>query len=230
MKRKLTKAALLLGVVVTLSTTGFAQEESKLKVERDDYQLKVKREGDEYKVKETGVLPVRHTRASAKSYSRVIKEGETITTEVKYGSVPEGATVAQTGKTVKKKSYASKKRCTCNHVAKRSSAKKRAVAYRHRAVKKATVAAVVAKPAPIVVRDTVLMVRVDTVFSVMEPTYYSGYRTTTRTAPAGLKKLKIEHEDGGVQVTEEHYDGRKMKKTFDSEEDFDTYMKWKYDE
>ena len=221
MKNRFSKAALLLGLAITLSTAGFAQEESKVKIERDDYELKVKREGDEYKWKEKGVRP-------ADKQSMTIHRGQSVMT-VKAGALPKAEPAPKARKPVAKKSYASKKKCTCKPVAKKATTRKRSVAYKPKARKTTRTAVVAAKPAPVIVRDTVFITRVDTVFSMMEPAFFTGHRIAEGQLPPGLKKLKVEKENDGIEVTEEYLNGDKIKREFDTDEDLNTYMKWKYD-
>ena len=169
-----------------------------------------------------------------------MREGQTVTT-IKAGQVPEVKTTAKETtkpvaaakkKTVSKKAYASKKSCTCkNKVAARKPAtKKRTVAYKPKAktTKAVTVAkttAVTTAPAPIVVRDTVFVSRVDTVFSVMERDVFTGY-SSKNTIPlsSDFTEMKIEKEDDELKLKVEYEDGSETKKTFSTKEDLNLYL------
>jgi|GEM_PF-3186294 len=225
MKNKFSKAVLLLGLAFTVSTAGIAQE-TKTKIETDDYELKIKQEGDEYKMKEKGRRPATEAATTTTSY----RQGQSVTT-VKAGSLPqETQTVAQnTGKTAKKKTYAARKSsCTCKKtVARKPAAKKRTVAYRPKTKTTARTTASTFRPAPVVVRDTVYITRVDTVFSINEQSSFTGNRMSGRQLMDNFKKLKIERDDDGIMLKKEYEDGKEIKKTFDTEEEFQTYMEWK---
>jgi hypothetical protein len=218
MKNKFSKAMLLFGIAFSLSTAGIAQD-TKFKVEREDYELKVKQEGDELKIKEKGARPLQQP----SQQSTMVRQGTTVTT-VKQGEMPKEQTVAkQPTTTAKKKTYAARKKtCTCKTVAKKAPVKKRTVAYRPKA-KTTTVASV--KPATVIVRDTVFVTRVDTVFTVSEMSSFTGNRSNF--LRDNFKKLKVEREDGEITIKKEYEDGEEIKKTFDNEEEFNTYMEWK---
>lgn len=220
MKSKFSKLVLALGFAVTASAPVFAQE-SKLKIEDKNYELKVKREGDELKIKEKGKRP------STERQSYTIKRGETVTT-VKEGTRPKEP-VAQAKKPVAKKSVAGRK-CNCKTASKSTAAKKRTTAYRSPAtVKKTTTArpktAATAAASPVIVRDTVFMVRVDTVFGMNERSSFTGNRSSYLFD--NYKKMKVERDDDGITIKKEYHDGREIKKTFRTEEEFNTYMQWK---
>ena len=231
-----------MGVALALATTGYAQE-SKVKVESENYKMKLKTDGDEYTLAEKGTSQRRAEPASPDPVTRTsthLREGQTVTT-IKAGQVPEVKTtakettkpvVAAKKKTVSKKAYASKKSCNCkNKVAARKPAtKKRTVAYKPKAktTKAVTVAkttAVTTPPAPIVVRDTVFVSRVDTVFSVMERDVFTGY-SSKNTIPlsSDFKEMKIEKEDDELKLKVEYEDGSETKKTFSTKEDLNLYL------
>ena len=122
-----------MGVALALATTGYAQE-SKVKVESENYKMKLKTDGDEYKLEEKGTSQRRAEPASPDPVTRTsthLREGQTVTT-IKAGQVPEVKTTAKETtkpvaaakkKTVSKKAYASKKSCNCkNKVAARKPA------------------------------------------------------------------------------------------------------------
>ena len=79
----------------------------------------------------------------------------------------------------------------------------------------------------VVVRDTVYVVRVDTVFSRMEPANFAGYSSNPPMID-NFKKLKIERErDGSIKLKKEYEDGRDIKREFANEEEFNSYMEFK---
>jgi hypothetical protein len=61
----------------------------------------------------------------------------------------------------------------------------------------------------------------------METASFTGNRPQ-RHMMDNFKKLKIEREnDGEIELKKEYEDGSEIKKTFDNEHDFQTYMQWK---
>lgn len=218
MKNKFLKSALLLGTALAISISGFAQEE-KYKEERDGYERKIKREDDELKIKEKGRRPRQEQRY-------ILREGRTVTT-VKKGTIPKEEPVAQQKpkKVAKKRTYASRKVCTCRTVRSKSHARKHSVAYKPKR-KTSTAKVAAAAKAPTIVRDTVMMVRVDTVFRMNETSSYTGYRSGLRLRD-DFKKMKIKKDGDEIILKKEYDDGDKVKKVFDSEEDLNTYLKWR---
>lgn len=211
---------LLLGFTVMMSATAFAQE-TKVKIERDNYEMKAKREGNEYKVKEKGERPMPAASRTIKE-KVTYKQGETMTT-VKHGEMQK--------QVAKKKTYAAKKNCTCKtSVAKRPVRRTHAVAHHAKrpiAHRRTTAVAKAKVATPMLVRDTVYVTRVDTVVRVMESASFTGNRTP-KYMMDNFKKLKIEREnDGEIELKKEYEDGSEIKKTFDNEHDFQTYMQWK---
>jgi hypothetical protein len=220
MNTKISKGMLLLGFTVMMSATAFAQE-TKVKIERDNYEMKAKREGNEYKVKEKGERPMPAASRTIKE-KVTYKQGETMTT-VKHGEMQK--------QVAKKKTYAAKKNCTCKtSVAKRPVRRTHAVAHHAKrpiAHRRTTAVAKAKVATPMLVRDTVYVTRVDTVVRVMESASFTGNRTP-KYMMDNFKKLKIEREnDGEIELKKEYEDGSEIKKTFDNEHDFQTYMQWK---
>jgi hypothetical protein len=241
MRQRFLRTAWCLGVALALATTGYAQE-SKVKVESENYKMKLKTDGDEYKLEEKGSYQGRPEPASPDPVIRTstnLREGQTVTT-IKTGQIPEvksevkeepkTVTVAKK-KPVAKKAYASKKSCSCkNKVAARNTATKRAVAYKPKL--KTTTSTSVAKTtslippaAPVVVRDTVFVSRVDTVYSVMERDVFTGY-SSQNTIPlsSDFTELKIEKEDEELKLKIEYEDGSETKKSFSTKEDLNLYL------
>lgn len=221
MNTKISKGILLLGLSVVMSATGFAQE-TKVKIERDNYEMKAKREGNEYKIKEKGERPMP---AASKTIKEKVtyKQGETMTT-VKHGEMQQQVAT--------KKTYAARKNCTCKtSVAKRPVRRTHTVAHHTKrrtiAHRRTTGVAKAKQTTPMLVRDTVYVTRVDTVVRVMESASFTGNRTP-KYMMDNFKKLKIEREnDGEIELKKEYEDGSEIKKTFDNEHDFQTYMQWK---
>lgn len=213
MKRSVSKI-LLLGAAMVVSLAGYAQEE-KYKEERDGYELKIKREGNDHKVKEKGKRP-----AARYEDQTIIRRGQTITT-VKRGTTP------ATAPSVARKSYSgTRKQCNCKTVASRSKAKSRSVAYKSKArTQRSALAARTAVNKRVVVRDTVYMVRVDTVFTMQQTDRFTGYRSGTRLRD-DLKKFKIKRDGDEIILKKEYENGDKVKKSFESEEDLQTYLQW----
>lgn len=217
MKRNFSKAAFLMGIALTVSSAAFAQD-SKVKVEGDGYELKIKQDGDEYKRKQKGVLPEENS--VTERQAPIIRQGETITT-VRRSEAP----VPQQAPVAKKKSYASAKKCSCpaKVAARKTTTKKRTVAYRPKTSNSARVAA-----SPRVIHDTVFVSRVDTVFNVIEPQGFAGYGSKSIGLMDNFEKLKIErNKDGKVEMKKEYRDGREEKREFATEEEFRTYMQFK---
>jgi hypothetical protein len=77
---------------------------------------------------------------------------------------------------------------------------------------------------PVIVRDTVMITRVDTVYSVMEQQVFTGYRQNTIPVTSDLKQMKIEREDDELKLKVEYMDGSEVKKTFSSDEDLNLYF------
>jgi len=219
-------------MALTLSTGAFAQ--SKTKIEHGDYELKVKQEKDEFKLKEKGTSPIRrYENDNATTTSRTKTEwrqGQTVTT-VKGRQMPETrstAVVKQTDhKTAGKRHYASRKACTCKPVAKRKSAARHAVAYRSKTRHNATRTAKANTTAltPVIVHDTVLVTRVDTVYNMMEQGSYTGYRQNTIPISSDFKEMKIEKEDGEINMKIEYEDGSKDKRSFPVNDDLNLHLK-----
>lgn len=216
MKRSFSKAAFLVAIALTVSATTFAQE-SKVKIEDNGYELKIKQDGNEYKRKEKGVSPMRRVTAT-EQHTTIVKQGETVT---KVKAVEPAITQAPV---TKKKSYASGKKCSCaTKVAHRPIVKKHTVAYKP---KTSSTAKTIASAR--VVHDTVFVTRVDTVFNMIETQGFAGYDRSHIGLRDDFTKLKIEREKNGeVQLKKEYRDGREEKRTFASEEEFNTYMEWK---
>lgn len=211
MKKSFSKAAFLMGIALAFSVASYAQE-SKTKIEGDGYELKIKQEKDEFKVKQKGQLPASHSMVQHNGIT--VKQGQTVTT-VKTADMP----VAQ-APAAKKKTYASRKKCSCATVAKRKpAAKKHHVAYKAKPAVNHT-----ASTARL--RDTVYITRVDTVFSINEVGAYTGYRPGSRLRD-DFKKLKIEKDGDEIKMKKEYEGGKTIKRTFESEEDYNTYMEWK---
>jgi hypothetical protein len=214
---------ILVGFGLLAGPYAYAQE-TKIKKENGDYELKIKQDGDEYKLKEKGVKA-----AASPTLITTHKEGETVTT-VKKGEMPAAQNVAADKKPVaKKRSYASRKVCTCKTAARKKTPAKRQVAYRPKkktTTSSATVASV--NTSPVVVTDTVFITRVDTVFSMNESASFTGYRTGKAQLIDDYKKLKIEKEkDGSIKMKKEYENGSKVIKEFDNKDDFNTYLEWK---
>lgn len=228
MKNNFPKVALLLGIALMTSTAGFSQE-SKVKIERKNYELKEKREGNEYKLKEKGTRPMPSESMTVKK-EVTYKQGET-RTRVIHGEPQKQNASAQNTKTsmAKKKSYASRKPCNCKTVARRPVKRSHTVAHGSKTKKTThrTAAAAKAKTTPVIVRDTIFVTRVDTVFSVMERSSFTGNRPNGHVLD-NFKKLKIERENNGeIQLKKEYENGEEIKKTFDNERDFQKYIQWK---
>jgi hypothetical protein len=204
--------------------------------------MKMKTDGDEYKREEKGTIlynvdqpkpaPVT-TRTTTH-----LREGETVTT-VKAGQLPEVKQETKTEvvarkpvakKAVAKKSYAAKKKpvATKSKLAQRKPATKRAVAAKPKA-KTTTVAKTTLTTTPVtpvIVRDTVFISRVDTVYSVMERDVFTGYSSENTIPLTGdFTELKIKKEDDELNLKIEYEDGSEVKKTFSNTEDLNLYMK-----
>lgn len=254
MNKTFAKATLLIALALTVSASTYAQrgktkiegdryewkdkgdkrklkgddhevkyKDDKTKIKGDDYEVKVKDDklkmkGEGFDIKEKGDWREYNGQDElVERRSVTIKEGET-TTIVKPARVQLQAPV------VAKRTYKAKP-CPCDTktAARKPAAKKTTVAYRP----KAKPAPRVAK-APAVLHDTVFATRVDTVFSVIEVNRFAGY-----SAPSPMmddfEKLKIKKDDDEIKIEKKYKDGRKVEMKFENEEDYDTYMKWKYE-
>jgi hypothetical protein len=216
MKKQLLTASVALGFALSASAPVLAQD-SKVKVERPGYELKIKQDGDDYKIKETGRLPVEHEAIPEEHYITTHRQGQAVTV-VKAGKAPES-------RATHTRAYAGAKKCTCppkKSVARKTPAKN-SVAYK---AKPKNVAKAVTKQ--VIVRDTVFVTRVDTVYSRIDPAYFAGYRQNKPELIDNFKKLKIEREnDGTIKLKKEYGNGREIKREFANEEDFNTYMEFK---
>jgi hypothetical protein len=235
MKRTFLKAAWCLGASIALATSGYAQE-SKVKVEGKDYQMTYKEEADQYKLEEKGKLLRTTDRSDMTPATRTtthLREGETVTT-VRAGQRPE-VKQENTAAPVAKKSYASKRKyassktCTCkNKMVKRKPVAKRTVAYKPKA-KTATsslakTTANTTVTTPVIVTDTVFVSRVDTVYRIMETDVFTGNRQNTIPLSSDFKELKIQKEDGEVDVKVEYEDGSEMKKKYSTTEELNLHL------
>jgi len=223
MRKESMKAAFCCAIALSLSAGAWAQ--SKVKIERDGYELKTKQEKNEFKLKEKGTAPMlRYEDEGDLTTSRRTTEwrqGQSTMT-MKNGQTPEmqqKSTARATGKNVSGRHYAARKTCTCRTVAaKHKPMAKRSVAYRPKAKSRMASTTIqrthVVAAMPVVVHDTLLVTRVDTVYSMMEQQSYAGYRHNTLPVSSDFKEMKIEKEDGQLNMKIEYEDGSKEKRSF----------------
>ena len=222
MKSRISISAFILWIAFAASTTAFGQKETKVKIERDNYELKIKQDGNEFKMKEEGIRPAE----KMQKQTTILKEGETVIM-VKKGETPKQE-VAQAKKPVAtKKTYAARKDCPPQKIAvKSTTAKKRTTAYKPKTT--STVKPAMAQTKPVIIRDTIFVTRVDTLFSITQTSEYAGYSRNRFRLNDDFEKLKIEREsDGTIKLKKEYKDGSKDVKIFENEEDFQTYIEWK---